>query len=152
MKFELASLTDIPALCHLLDLLFEQEKEFKPALAAQMLGLELIIKNPNIGTIIVARDNGELIGMVNILYSVSTALGARVAMLEDMVVTNSVRDCGVGSKLLTFALEYAKEQGCKRITLLTDYDNEAAHRFYQKHGFSRSSMVVFRKSMADKNT
>lgn len=152
MKFETATLSDVPDLCRLLDLLFEQEAEFKPDLAAQTLGLEIIINNPNIGTIIVARNNGELIGMVNILYTVSTALGARVGMLEDMVVSKSARGCGVGSKLIEFALQYAAEQGCKRMTLLTDHDNEAAHSFYQKHGFSRSSMVVFRKSMADQNS
>jgi hypothetical protein len=86
MKFELATLTDVPALCRLLDLLFEQEAEFKPDHKAQTVGLELIINNPNTATIIVVRNKGELIGMVNILYTVSTALGARVAMLEDMVV------------------------------------------------------------------
>jgi GNAT superfamily N-acetyltransferase len=150
MKFEIAMLSDVADLCKLLDLLFEQEVEFKPDLKAQIIGLELIINNPNAGTIIVARDNSELIGMINILYTVSTALGARVGMLEDMVVTKSARDCGVGSKLIEFALEYALNQGCKRMTLLTDHDNEAAHRFYQKHGFSRSSMVPFRKSMGDK--
>lgn len=152
MKFEVASLADIPALCRLLDLLFEQEVEFKPDLAAQTLGLELIIKSPDTGTIIVARENSELIAMVNILYTVSTALGARVGMLEDMVVSTSARGSGVGSKLIEFALAYAAKQGCKRMTLLTDHDNELAHRFYQKHGFSRSSMVAFRKSLDDKNS
>jgi GNAT superfamily N-acetyltransferase len=151
MKFEIAILSDVADLCKLLDLLFEQEVEFKPHLKSQIIGLELIINNPNTGTIIVARDNGELIGMVNILYTVSTALGARVGMLEDMVVSKSARGCGVGSKLIEFALEYAVEQGCKRMTLLTDHDNDAAHRFYLKHGFSRSSMVVFRKSMDNNN-
>lgn len=152
MKFEVASLADIPALCRLLDLLFEQEVEFKPDLDAQTLGLELIIKSPDTGTIIVARENSELIAMVNILYTVSTALGARVGMLEDMVVSTSARGSGVGSKLIEFALAYAAKQGCKRMTLLTDHDNELAHRFYQKHGFSRSSMVAFRKSLDDKNS
>tara|TARA_R110001606_G_C15404643_1_gene654167 strand:+ start:44316 stop:44774 length:459 start_codon:yes stop_codon:yes gene_type:complete len=152
MKFELATLSDVPKLCWLLNLLFEQEVEFKPNLEAQSLGLELIIKNPNVGAIIVARNNGELIAMVNILYTVSTALGARVGILEDMVVSKSHRGVGVGSKLIEFALEYAKQQGCKRMTLLTDHDNETGHGFYQKHGFSRSSMVAFRKVLADKNT
>jgi len=152
MKFELATLSDVPALCKLLNLLFEQEAEFKPNLEAQTLGLELIIKNPETGHIIVARNNNELIGMVNILYTVSTALGARVAMLEDMVISKPFRGEGVGSELIEFALSYAKQQGCKRISLLTDHDNNAAHQFYQKHGFCRSSMVVFRKAITDKNS
>tara|TARA_R110002050_G_scaffold9504_2_gene33452 strand:- start:29295 stop:29738 length:444 start_codon:yes stop_codon:yes gene_type:complete len=147
MEFELATPSDVPELCKLLNLLFEQEVEFKPNLEAQSLGLKLIINNPNVGIIIVARNNGELIGMVNILYSVSTALGARVGILEDMVISKSARGGGVGSKLIEFALAYAENQGCKRITLLTDHDNQAAHRFYQNNGFTRSSMIAFRKSI-----
>ena len=95
----------------------------------------------------VARRSGEIIGMVNLLYTVSTALGGRVALLEDMVVSPKARGLGVGSKLINQSIEFAKENGCKRITLLTDHDNEGSHRFYQRHGFSRSSMVVFRRSL-----
>jgi len=40
---------------------------------------------------------------------------------------------------------FAQEKGCKRMTLLTDHNNEGAHRFYKKHGFDTSTMVVFRK-------
>jgi ribosomal protein S18 acetylase RimI-like enzyme len=58
----------------------------------------------------------------------------------------------VGSKLIEFALSYAEQQGCTRVTLLTDHDNQAVHRFYQQHHFSRSSMVVFRQSLGDQNT
>lgn len=82
MEFELAIHSDVPKLCKLLDLLFEQEAEFKPDLETRIMGLELIIKNPNTGTIIVARNNGELIGMVNILYTVSTALARMLVYLK----------------------------------------------------------------------
>ena len=151
MKFEVASQSDIPKLCELLDSLFSQEAEFKPDNKAQVRGLELIIKNSDVGDILVARKSNELIGMVNLLYTVSTALGARVAFLEDMVISSSERGSGAGSKLLKFALDYAQEQGCKRITLLTDYENTGAHHFYKKHGFSRSYMVIFRKPINNKN-
>lgn len=146
MKFEVASHSDIPELSKLLDSLFSQEIEFKPNHKSQVRGLELIVENSNIGDILIARNNEKLLGMVNLLYTVSTALGARVGLLEDMVISSSVRGSGVGSKLIEFALSYAAEKGCKRITLLTDSDNTGAHRFYKNHGFSRSSMVIFRKS------
>jgi GNAT superfamily N-acetyltransferase len=82
--------------------------------------------------------------MVNLLYTVSTAIGERVALLEDMVVSSSERGQGVGSNIIKQAVDFAKVKGCKRITLLTDDDNSGAHRFYERHGFSRSSMVAFR--------
>lgn len=81
------------------------------------------------------------------LQTISTALGARVGILEDIVVSDAVRGSGIGSQLLKQALIFAKEKGCQRITLLTDHDNTLAHTFYQKHGFDLSTMVVFRQSL-----
>jgi N-acetylglutamate synthase-like GNAT family acetyltransferase len=147
MQLRKATIGDIPELCELLNYLFEQEKEFKPNTKIQSEGLSNIISNSDVGVIVIAIDSNNIIGMVNILYTISTALGSRVAILEDMVVSPKYRGTGVGSKLLNFSLNLAENNGCKRITLLTDYDNDGAHRFYQQHGFIRSSMVVFRKSI-----
>ncbi|PNU18959.1 GNAT family N-acetyltransferase [Geothermobacter hydrogeniphilus] len=144
MNIQTATRDDIPSLCRLLDHLFAQEAEFRPDRAAQQRGLEMIISDPALGSILVARREGEVIGMVNLLYTVSTALGQKVALLEDMVVLPGQRDGGTGSRLLRAALDHAAAQGCARITLLTDADNEAAQRFYRRHGFSLSPMVPLR--------
>ncbi len=139
-----AELKDIPELRVLLRELFSQEKEFEPDGNAQARGLEAIIGGAEVGVVLVARDETGIMGMVNLLYTISTALGGRVAVLEDMITAPRCRGRGVGSQLLTFALEYARTQGCRRVTLLTDHDNHDAHRFYETHGFARSSMAVFR--------
>jgi len=147
MQLREAKLDDIPKLCELLNYLFEQEEEFKPNTEIQSEGLRKIISKSDVGVIVIAIDSNKVIGMVNILYTVSTALGSRVAILEDMVVSPKARGKGVGSMLMKYTLDLAKQNGCKRITLLTDFDNDGAHRFYQQHGFMRSSMVAFRKSI-----
>jgi len=147
MQLREAKIEDIPELCELLNYLFEQEKEFKPNTEIQNDGLKRIITQSAVGVIIIAIDSNKVIGMVNLLYTVSTALGGRVAILEDMVVSPKFRGKGVGSKLMNYSLDLAKQKDCKRITLLTDYNNDGAHRFYQQHGFIRSSMVAFRKSI-----
>ncbi|MDD2853290.1 MAG: GNAT family N-acetyltransferase [Desulfuromonadaceae bacterium] len=82
--------------------------------------------------------------MVNLLNTVSTALGERVAILEDMIVDPDNRGGGEGSHLLTGAIELARKQGCLRITLLTDRANSGAIRFYERHGFNLSEMVTLR--------
>jgi len=147
MEINQADLTDIPQLCILLDVLFSQEAEFKPNHELQARGLSKILNNEEIGVILVARDSDKVIGMVSILYTVSTALGERVGILEDFVVLPECRGKGVGSELISYALNFSKQKGCKRITLLTDDDNEDAHRFYLRFGFSRSPMVPFRLSL-----
>lgn len=145
MIIEKATTADIAELCELLAILFNQEQEFKPHHQQQVNALQTIINNPDIGIILLARTDNKIVGMVNILYTVSTALGGRVAILEDMVVLPENRGMGIGSKLLNAAITTARDSGCQRITLLTDSNNEIAHAFYQKQGFIRSVMLVFRK-------
>lgn len=150
-EINLATVSDTPALSALLSILFTQEAEFQPDTAAQQRGLNAILSDPALGEILVARQNGQIVGMVNVLYSISTALGARVALLEDMVVVPAMRGSGLGSQLLAAAIKHAKQRGCLRITLLTDADNYAAQAFYQKQGFEKSSMIPLRCNLQAKN-
>ena len=83
MMIAIATPADIPALCGLLSDLFAQESEFQPDREAQQQGLSAILHDSAVGHVIVARDPaGEIIGMVSLLYTISTALGGRVALLE----------------------------------------------------------------------
>lgn len=142
--FSSAQEGDVPALSDLLSLLFAQEQEFKPDAQAQCRGLTMIIRNPALGVILVARNEGTVVAMVNLLCAVSTALGERVATLEDMVVHPQCRGSGVGSALLRHAILHCEDRGIKRITLLTDQVNGSAQRFYEREGFRRSMMVPMR--------
>jgi len=147
MKIRRATLEDIPFLCKLLDALFSQEVEFKPNRESQISGLKAILENEAVGVIFVAQKESEIFGMINLLYTISTALGGRVALLEDMVVSSHARGLGIGSKLIEYSIKYAKKSGCKRISLLTDANNCNAQGFYKRHGFEKSSMLSFRKKL-----
>lgn len=147
MEITKATKEDIPALCALLGLLFAQEAEFQPDRSLQSAGLQKIIDFPERGQILVIREGASPLGMINLLFTVSTALGGRVALLEDMVVHPDHRGSGAGSKLLQAAIDLAKSVGCLRITLLTDQTNESAQRFYKQHGFTLSEMVPMRLSL-----
>jgi len=144
---ENATINDVPELCGLLTILFTQEEEFKPDFEKQAAGLQKIIENPSAGCIIKAVKNGRIIGMVNLLFTISTFTGGRVAILEDMVVLPDQRGSGTGAKILQAAKEKVKEEGCTRITLLTDGSNTGAQKFYKKHGFEQSDMVAMRLSI-----
>ena len=147
MQIAIAVESDIDSLIPLLNLLFEQEVEFTPDAEKQRRGLNMIISNPNIGEIVTLKQNRETIGMVNLLYTVSTALGARVAWLEDMVIQPQYRNTGAGTTLIQAAIDHARKQGCQRITLLTDKENASAQRFYSRNGFQHSSMIPMRQSL-----
>jgi ribosomal protein S18 acetylase RimI-like enzyme len=140
-----ANVDDLDRCAELLGVLFSQEQEFTHNPVVQRKGLEMIVEKPEMGTVFVYESHGVVQGMVVILVTISTALGGKVAILEDMVVAPDLRGKGMGASLLKHAVDYAINQGCRRITLLTDHNNESAHTFYHRHGFTKSDMVVFRK-------
>jgi len=151
-----ATPADVRALADLLALLFEQEAEFAPDRTRQLRGLAQIVGDPELGRILVLRpvDAAKApagaaapAGMVNLLFTVSTALGERVCLLEDMVVAPAWRAKGAGTRLLEAAIACARAEGCVRITLLTDGNNAAAQRFYGRAGFVRSSMTAMRLAL-----
>jgi len=142
-----AALRDLPRLAELLGYLFEQESDFKPILRKQKAGLKAILRDPKIGCLWVAKRDGHVVGMVSLLYTISTAEGGRVAWLEDLVVDPSYRGQGIGKSLLRFVIAYGRKKGLKRITLLTDMDNQKAKVLYKSHGFISSKMTPFRLSL-----
>lgn len=143
-RIEQATAEDIPQLADLLTLLFTQEADFRPDRERQMHGLRLIVEAPDRGRIFIARIGGKIVGMVSLLFTVSTAEGGPACWLEDMVVQPDQRGNGIGSRLLEHAVCHAKTHGFTRITLLTDQTNEQALRFYQRHGFRPSAMMPLR--------
>jgi GNAT superfamily N-acetyltransferase len=141
----LATPEDVPALADLLAILFAQEADFTPDRTKQEEGLRLIVRSPEVGVIFVARVDSTVVGMVSLLFTVSTAQGGRVCWLEDMVVHPTKRASGLGSHLMEHAIDYARSHGYGRISLLTDRVNDRAIRFYERHGFVESKMTVLRR-------
>lgn len=139
-----ATKKDLAQLVELLGMLFVQEADFVPDAAKQKRALEQILGDPRIGRIYVAREGGSVVGMVSTLYTVSTAEGGKAAWLEDMVVLPERRGRGVGAALLAHAVVGAREEGCLRLTLLSDEDNAQAHAVYASEGFQFSGMRPMR--------
>ena len=82
--------------------------------------------------------------MLLLLFTISTAEGGFVILLEDLIVHKDYRNHGFGGKLLNYAIEYTKQKEFLRITLLTDRLSEDSQRFYKRHGFAVSSMIPIR--------
>lgn len=141
---EQATLADLPRLTDLLTDLFSMEEDFKPDRAKQMRGLRLILEQPNRGRIFVLRRDGTIVGMINLLITISTAEGGFVVLLEDLVVHSDYRNHGFGGQLLQYAINYARQKEFLRITLLTDRLIEASQRFFKSHGFTVSTMIPMR--------
>ena len=145
LGFRTAKLEDIPVLCELLFELFSQEIEFIPNKEIQEKALKTIILDENIGDIYVAIMEEKVVGMVNILYTISTAMGSKVAIFEDFIVHKNHRNQQIGDRLISYVFDDLKNRGFTRISLITDANNTKAQKFYEKKGFIKSTMVPYRK-------
>ena len=143
-KISEANAEDIPSLVSLLHELFTLESDFTPDSDKQARALQLIIGNPACGRIFVLRADSRVIGMVNALFTISTAEGGPVVLLEDVIIAQPYRGQGLGRKLVEHVLEWARRESFLRVTVLADRTNEAALNFYRQLDFRRSSMVVNR--------
>ena len=142
---EEAAIEDIPALCELLGELFSEEIDFRPDMARQAAGLELIIANPERGRIFVERREGTVAAMVNLLFIPNVTRGGRSILLEDLIVRRTARRQGIATALLRHAVAFAKASGAADLTLLTDATNERAIALYTKMGFARGLRSPVRK-------
>jgi ribosomal protein S18 acetylase RimI-like enzyme len=139
-----AQADDIMAMAGLLGQLFAIEADFVADGQAQMRGLSLLLHSG--ACLLVADEDGAVLGMVSIQPLISTAEGGVVGLLEDLVVAEQCRGRGVGSRLLHAALDWAQAQGLTRVQLLADQNNAKALHFYSKHSFQMTQLGCLRIS------
>jgi len=141
---EPATEADLDELSQMLGELFSQESDFRPDKERQIRGLRLIFEQPSRGRVFVLRRNGAIVGMINLLFTISTAEGGFVILLEDLVIHKEYQAKGYGSKLLDYAIDFAKKKNFLRITLLTDRPENVAQEFFRRLGFLESTMIPMR--------
>ncbi|MGB2401840.1 MAG: GNAT family N-acetyltransferase [Akkermansiaceae bacterium] len=144
IRVEPATIEDLPKLVQLVEELMELQGDFLPNREAHERGLALILEQPNRGRIFVLRNDDRIIGMVNLLFTISTALGGLVILLEDFIIHPDHRGRGFGTMLLDYVKDFAKHKKFKRITLLTDKIGEESQNFFEKEGFEHSNMIPMR--------
>ena len=141
---EPATEADLDELSEMLGELFAQEGDFRPDKEKQLRGLRLIFEQPSRGRVFVLRQNGAIVGMINLLFTISTAEGGFVIVLEDLVIHKKYQGKGYGRRLLQHAMDFAKQKNFLRVTLLTDRPENVAQEFFRHHGFVESSMIPMR--------
>ena len=87
---------DLDELSSLLGELFSEESDFRPDKGKQLRGLRLIFEQPNRGRVFVLRRDRTIVGMINLLFTISTAEGGFVILLEDLVIHKEHRGHGYG--------------------------------------------------------
>jgi N-acetylglutamate synthase-like GNAT family acetyltransferase len=145
LRVEPASIEDLPQLVALTMDLFAHSGDLRADSQVQEHGLRLILEQPARGRIFVLRSDDTIFGMVNLLFTISTAMGGFVILMEDVIVHPVHRGHGYGSMLIEYVLDFAKKKDFKRITLLTDKISADSQHFFKKMGFEYSSMIPMRR-------
>jgi RimJ/RimL family protein N-acetyltransferase len=81
----------------------------------------------------VALEEGRVVGWCDVLPKPQPAL--RHTGVLGMGVVSAWRGRGIGSRLLTAALQAARQREMTRIELTVRVDNERARRLYERFGF-----------------
>ena len=61
-------------------------------------------------------------------------------LLSNLAVKKCARDQGIGTQVLPYIEEKARQAGFHKLALMVDIDNCDAKRFYERHGFAVKAM------------
>lgn len=89
--------------------------------------------------VFIYKINGEFIGEGALVFDTGdmdyTIPNQRV-YVSRMIVKKEYRNRGIGSEILKFLIEKAKDMGYSEMTIGVDKDNENALHMYHKYGFT----------------
>lgn len=90
--------------------------------------------------IAVAVIEGKIVGSTTLLIETKFIHnGGKVGHIEDVVVDKEYQRKGIGEKIITYLLRYAKDQGCYK-TILDCVDD--VKPFYEKLGFKHNANAL----------
>ena len=99
---------------------------------------ELIDSDPN-QVLVVAERNDELVGTLQLtIIPGLSRRGSSRGLIEAVRVAVPARGSGLGTTLIEWAIEESRTRGCALVQLTSDKTRTAAHRFYDRLGFTNS--------------
>ena len=138
VSFRPATSADVPAIVALLadDALGAQREELTdPLPVAYGEAFAAIDADPR-QLLLVADDDGRVVGTLQLTFlPYLTHRGGERALVEAVRVASDQRGTGVGRALLAWAIDRARERGCRMVQLTTDKQRPDAQRFYESLGF-----------------
>lgn len=95
--------------------------------------LKKILSLPN-SKIFVAVSNNEVLGYIQ-MSDYENTYHESLKNIITLAVDGNHQDEGVGSKLIEHAEKWAKEDGSMGIRLVSGFERDSGHKFYEKHGY-----------------
>ncbi|MES2770022.1 MAG: GNAT family N-acetyltransferase [Bdellovibrionota bacterium] len=137
-QFRIATQNDLPQILHLLaddELGRTREAQSETVGPEYQMAFTEIESDAN-NELIVGIQGSEVIAVLQITYIPNLTLkGTKRAQIEGVRVSSKIRGQGVGQKLFNYAIQRARNRGCKLAQLTTNKSRNDAIRFYENLGF-----------------
>jgi ribosomal protein S18 acetylase RimI-like enzyme len=89
--------------------------------------------------LVAAHTAADLVGTLQVSFLPGLARrGSWRAQIEAVRVAIPLRGSGLGTAMVRWSIEAARQRGCSLVQLTTDKRRDDAHRFYQRLGFEAS--------------
>jgi ribosomal protein S18 acetylase RimI-like enzyme len=141
VRFRIATKHDLDRIVEMLadDVLgSKRERNERPLPDSYIQAFKAITADPN-NELVVACRGDEVIGVQQITFiPYITHQGGWRATIEGVRTSSSERGKGLGSELIRYGIQRAKDRGCHLVQLTTDKKREDALRFYESLGFKAS--------------
>jgi len=93
---------------------------------------------------VVAEEGGGILSTCNIAVVPNLTRSARpYAVIENVITHPDARRRGLGRACIMEAVEFARENGCYKVMLLSGSERKEAHAFYESLGFSGTKKKGF---------
>jgi ribosomal protein S18 acetylase RimI-like enzyme len=100
-----------------------------------------LLADPDVKLLAALSPEGAVVGVAAVaIYRRLTGISAH---LEDVVVDEPARGAGIGTMLVTAAMDIARAGGADRLELTSATSREAANRLYVRMGFPRRATNVY---------
>lgn len=101
------------------------------------VGFNANLRDPNMRYHLALLD-GEVVGMIGLHLQFHLHHVNWIGEIQELVVMPQARGLNVGSKLLAWAEEEARQAGAEMTGLSTNVKRHDAHRFYLREGYEQS--------------
>jgi len=110
-----------------------------PPIEAMQAAARELIETPDAGLLLLAEQDGELVGVLAASFQLAIHTAGRYALLQDLWVKPACRSGSIGRQMLQALCAHSRAHGLPRVEVGLPSDDfprmEATRGFYLKNGF-----------------
>ncbi|MEU5461204.1 GNAT family N-acetyltransferase [Streptomyces althioticus] len=139
LEIRSATTDDVPAIVAMLaDDPLGAQRESPDDLAPYLTAMERLRADPNQHLVVAVRGE-QVVGTLQLtIIPGLSRRGATRSVVEAVRIHADERGGGLGTRMIEWAIDTSRREGCQLVQLTTDNSRTDAHRFYERLGFTPS--------------